>query len=86
MSVLFVAVPVAVLLAIAGVVAFLWAARRGQFDDLETPPLRMLLDDEAAPEAPLPRPGDIPGGSGSVWPEFDPSSVALGKAPIRRPH
>jgi cbb3-type cytochrome oxidase maturation protein len=47
MSVLFVAVPVAVLLAIAGVVAFLWAARRGQFDDLETPPLRMLLEDAA---------------------------------------
>ncbi|MEO8184191.1 MAG: cbb3-type cytochrome oxidase assembly protein CcoS [Deltaproteobacteria bacterium] len=53
MSVLFVAVPVAVLLAIAGVVAFLWAARRGQFDDLETPPLRMLLDDEIAPGKPV---------------------------------
>jgi cbb3-type cytochrome oxidase maturation protein len=48
MSVLLVAVPVAVLLAIAGVVAFLWAARGGQFDDLETPPLRMLLEDESA--------------------------------------
>ncbi|MEY4546858.1 MAG: cbb3-type cytochrome oxidase assembly protein CcoS [Pseudomonadota bacterium] len=46
MSVLFVAVPVAVLLATSGVIAFLWAARRGQLDDLETPPLRMLLDDE----------------------------------------
>jgi len=46
MSVLFVAVPVAVLLACAGVMAFLWAARHGQLDDLDTPPLRMLLDDE----------------------------------------
>ncbi|MEY2929352.1 MAG: hypothetical protein RL033_101 [Pseudomonadota bacterium] len=46
MSVLFVAVPVAVLLATTGVIAFLWAARHGQLDDLETPPLRMLLDDE----------------------------------------
>jgi len=49
MSVLFVAVPVAVLLASSGVVAFLWAARRGQLDDLDTPPLRMLLDDDALP-------------------------------------
>jgi cbb3-type cytochrome oxidase maturation protein len=47
MSVLFVAVPVTVLLACSGVIAFLWAARRGQLDDLETPPLRMLLDDDA---------------------------------------
>ena len=46
MSVLLVAVPVAVLLASSGVIAFLWAARRGQLDDLETPPLRMLLDDD----------------------------------------
>lgn len=51
MSVLFVAVPVAVLLASSGVIAFIWAARRGQLDDLETPPLRMLLDDEAPPRA-----------------------------------
>jgi len=49
MSVLFVAVPIAVLLASSGVVAFVWATRRGQLDDLETPPLRMLLDDDGAP-------------------------------------
>ena len=49
MSVLFVAVPIAVLLASSGVIAFVWATRRGQLDDLETPPLRMLLDDERAP-------------------------------------
>lgn len=46
MSVLFVAVPIAVLLAGSGVFAFVWATRRGQLDDLETPPLRMLLDDD----------------------------------------
>jgi len=37
------------LLASSGVVAFVWATRRGQLDDLETPPLRMLLDDDGAP-------------------------------------
>jgi cbb3-type cytochrome oxidase maturation protein len=46
MSVLFVAVPVAVLMAASGVIALLWAARGGQLDDLETPPLRMLHEDE----------------------------------------
>ena len=46
MSVLFIAVPVALLLAGSAVLAFLWAARGGQLDDLDTPPLRMLHDDE----------------------------------------
>jgi cbb3-type cytochrome oxidase maturation protein len=45
MSVLFIAVPVALLFAGSAVVAFLWALRGGQLDDLETPPLRMLHDD-----------------------------------------
>lgn len=49
MSVLFIAVPVALLLAGSALVAFFWATRGGQLDDLETPPLRMLLDDEPAP-------------------------------------
>lgn len=45
MSVLFIAVPVALLFAGSAVIAFLWAAKSGQLDDLETPPLRMLHDD-----------------------------------------
>lgn len=32
------------------VLVFAWAVRRGQFDDLVTPALRILLDDE--PQAP----------------------------------
>ena len=47
MTVLYVLVPMALLLAAGAVVAFLWAARDGQLDDLETPPLRMLHDDDA---------------------------------------
>lgn len=46
MTVLFVVVPLALLLAGGGVAAFIWAVRRGQFDDLDTPPLRMLHDDK----------------------------------------
>jgi cbb3-type cytochrome oxidase maturation protein len=45
MSVLFVAVPAALAVAVSAVIAFLWAARSGQLDDLETPALRMLHDE-----------------------------------------
>ena len=46
MSVLYIVVPVALLIVAAAVGAFVWAANRGQFDDLETPALRILHDDE----------------------------------------
>ena len=46
MEIVFVLVPAALLLAGLGAGAYIWAVRRGQFDDLETPPLRMLADDE----------------------------------------
>ncbi|MDX1419914.1 MAG: cbb3-type cytochrome oxidase assembly protein CcoS [Rubricoccaceae bacterium] len=46
MSVLYVLVPLAVVLAAAAAAAFRWAVRDGQFDDVETPALRILLDDE----------------------------------------
>ena len=51
MSVLFIAVPVALSFALGAVLAFLWASRSGQLDDLETPPLRML-EDEGRPASP----------------------------------
>jgi len=46
MSVLYVMVPAAILLAAVAVLAFVWAARGGQLDDLDTPPLRVLFDDD----------------------------------------
>ncbi|MFO1062346.1 MAG: cbb3-type cytochrome oxidase assembly protein CcoS [Pirellulales bacterium] len=49
MSVLFVALPVAIGLGGLAVAAFVWSARRGQFDDLETPRWRILLDDDRKP-------------------------------------
>lgn len=48
MNVLYFLVPLAILLAAAGVAAFMWAVRNGQFDDVETPAIRMLLDDSDA--------------------------------------
>ncbi len=45
MSVLFVALPVALLISVIFVSAFVWQMHSGQFDDLETPPRRILYDD-----------------------------------------
>jgi len=46
MSVLYVVVPLAIVLAAAAVWGFIWATRHGQYDDLDTPAHRMLHDDE----------------------------------------
>ena len=46
MSVIYIALPVALGLAAAALLGFRWATREGQFDDLDTPPVRMLFDDE----------------------------------------
>lgn len=45
MSILLILVPVALGIVLIAGVAFVWATRRGQFDDLETPALRILRDD-----------------------------------------
>lgn len=50
MSVLFIAIPVALLLALIAVIAFVIQVRNGQYDDLETPARRMLYDDSEAKE------------------------------------
>ena len=46
MSALYIALPLALLLALAGVIAFIWSVRSGQLDDLETPALRILSEEE----------------------------------------
>ena len=51
MSVLFISLPVALVLAIVAVVAFVRAVRTGQFEDLDTPPIRVLFDDAEASES-----------------------------------
>lgn len=49
MSVLYIVLPLALVLAALGLGAFLWAVRKGQFDDLDTPPVRMVFDDDDDP-------------------------------------
>jgi len=71
---IFVLLPLALLIAGIALALFVWAVRSGQFDDLETPAVRILFDDEepraasgepppnppeaAAGTAPLPTPAD----------------------------
>jgi cbb3-type cytochrome oxidase maturation protein len=45
MSVNFIVLPLAILIVGAAVGAFVWSARNGQMDDLETPAVRMLRDE-----------------------------------------
>ncbi len=50
MSILLMLIPISLILLAAAVAAFVWAVRRGQFDDLDTPPLDILdSDDRPAP-------------------------------------
>ena len=46
MNVLVILIPIAVLLGLAGLGAFFWAMRNGQFSDPEGDAQRILLDDD----------------------------------------
>ena len=41
--------PIALLMGLCGLVAFFWALRRGQFDDLEGAANRILIDEDSDP-------------------------------------
>jgi cbb3-type cytochrome oxidase maturation protein len=43
---LYLVLPLALLVATAAVIAFAWTVRSGQLDDVDTPPLRILFDDD----------------------------------------
>jgi cbb3-type cytochrome oxidase maturation protein len=45
MSVLYIVLPLAIVMAAVALAAFFWATKRGQFDDLDTPPHRAMFDD-----------------------------------------
>jgi len=54
MEILYLLIPLAILLIIAMVVGFMWAVKSGQFDDLEGPAHRILMDKDE-PQEPVPR-------------------------------
>lgn len=51
MSVLYIALPIAILLGAGGLIACLYCIKDGQYDDLDSPSVRMLIDDEPVQQA-----------------------------------
>jgi len=49
MSILYLMIPMGILIVIGALWAFFWAVDSGQFDDLESPGWRILLDDDTRP-------------------------------------
>ncbi|MCB1773085.1 MAG: cbb3-type cytochrome oxidase assembly protein CcoS [Gammaproteobacteria bacterium] len=68
MTILYLLIPLAVGLMIVAAAFFLWTVRTGQYDDLEGPAHRILMDDDdpMIPENARPKtkkkPGSTPGG------------------------
>jgi cbb3-type cytochrome oxidase maturation protein len=46
MSIFYLLIGASLLVALIFLAAFIWAVKSGQFDDNETPPYRILFDDE----------------------------------------
>ena len=46
MEVIKILIPIAVLLALSFILGFIWMTVKGQYDDLETPAMRMLIDEK----------------------------------------
>jgi len=72
MTMLYLILPLALVFAAVAVAAFAWTVRSGQLDDVDTPPRRILFDDERADLACTPRSPAVPAQSnrdptGSGW-------------------
>ena len=46
MSVIYILILVSIMIAGSFLAAFIWASRSGQFEDTQTPAMRMLFDDK----------------------------------------
>lgn len=64
MTILLMLIPISLVLLGIAVYAFIWAVRRGQFEDLDTPALDILVDDEVKPVPSTRPPGAGPGDAG----------------------
>lgn len=56
MSVIYIVLPLALLVVAAGVAAYVWAVRSGQFDDTTTPAVRTVIEDDDPAPAGTPPP------------------------------
>lgn len=51
MNILYLLIPLGLILLAFAVAAFFWAVRSGQFDDLDTPAMSVVMDDDTKPAA-----------------------------------
>jgi cbb3-type cytochrome oxidase maturation protein len=49
MNILYILIPLALIVLGVAVWAFFWAVGSGQFDDLDTPAVRIIMDDDKKP-------------------------------------
>lgn len=68
MDVIVYLIPIALVLGLLGLIAFLWSLKSGQFDDLDGAAHRILFDDDE----PAPPPEEPPGKDGAGGPADDP--------------
>ena len=60
MIILLLLIPLSVVLLAVAIWAFVWAVRKGQFDDLDTPALDILVDTDDLPPSVRRESGDDP--------------------------
>lgn len=51
MNILYLLIPLGLLLVGIGIAFFFWAVRSGQYDDLESPAMSVVMDDDTKPAA-----------------------------------
>lgn len=54
-------IPIALVMGLTGLMAFMWALRNGQYDDLEGAAARILTENDAPPGNVAPPEGKAPG-------------------------
>ena len=55
MTIIYILLPISLLLALSAGLAFRWAVNNQQFDDVDSPPIRMLSDGKALHLNPKPK-------------------------------
>ena len=64
MNILYLLIPLGLILLGLAIAAFFWAVRSGQFDDLDTPAMSVVMDDDTKPAAENRRREEPPGDDG----------------------
>ena len=86
METVFVLLPLALLIAAIAVGLFIWAAKTGQFDDLETPAVRILFDDEEPRRPAMENASAVPAGTAAeALPPTNPRETTKADSTRRAP-